>query len=134
MGYGGRPKKEFDKKRFEELCSCLCTQEDIAAEFQCHPETIHAWCQREYGEGFSDCYKKLSIKGKSSLRAKQFAVAMGGNTPMLIWLGKQYLGQRETLPEGQADGELMKMFRHVYESHATDSKKHRDDKIENQSS
>jgi hypothetical protein len=31
--------------------------------------------------------------GKQSLRHKQFQVAMTGNVSMLIWLGKQILGQ-----------------------------------------
>ena len=33
---------------------------------------------------------------KIDLRKKQWEVAMDGNVQMLIWLGKQYLGQRDT--------------------------------------
>lgn len=33
--------------------------------------------------------------GKTSLRRKQFAEAMKGNTTMLVWLGKQYLDQKD---------------------------------------
>ena len=33
---------------------------------------------------------------KIELREKQWEVAMDGNVQMLIWLGKQYLGQRDT--------------------------------------
>tara|TARA_Y100001963_G_C6497774_1_gene316461 strand:- start:167 stop:364 length:198 start_codon:yes stop_codon:yes gene_type:complete len=33
---------------------------------------------------------------KIELRKKQWEVAMDGNVQMLIWLGKQYLGQRDT--------------------------------------
>ena len=33
---------------------------------------------------------------KIDLRKKKWEVAMDGNVQMLIWLGKQYLGQRDT--------------------------------------
>jgi hypothetical protein len=33
--------------------------------------------------------------GKSSLRRLQWKSALGGNVVMQIWLGKQYLGQRD---------------------------------------
>lgn len=47
-----------------------------------------------------DAWERAKEGGKASLRRKQIAVALGedGKTPnpaMLIWLGKQYLGQRE---------------------------------------
>lgn len=34
-----------------------------------------------------------------SLRRKQIDVALGGNTVMLIWLGKQYLDQADKLDQ-----------------------------------
>lgn len=36
-------------------------------------------------------------KGRRSLQAKQFEVAMKGNVSMLIWLGKQLLGQKDSV-------------------------------------
>ena len=44
---------------------------------------------------FSDCFKRFSASGIISLRRKQFEVANGGSVPMLIWLGKQYLNQKD---------------------------------------
>ena len=38
---------------------------------------------------------KKNILFKTSLRRAQFELAMKGNPTMLIWLGKQYLGQNE---------------------------------------
>ena len=35
----------------------------------------------------------ISIEEKIALREKQIEMAMQGNVQMLIWLGKQYLGQ-----------------------------------------
>jgi hypothetical protein len=43
------------------------------------------------------------IKGKANLKQrlknKQIQVALGGNVVMLIWLGKQYLGQTDKIEE-----------------------------------
>ena len=43
------------------------------------------------------------IKGRANLKErlkrKQISVAMQGNVTMLIWLGKQYLGQAEKIEE-----------------------------------
>ncbi len=35
-------------------------------------------------------------RGRASLRTWQFQAAKAGNTKMLIWLGKQLLGQKDT--------------------------------------
>jgi hypothetical protein len=40
----------------------------------------------------------------ASLRRKQFEAAMNGNTTILIWLGKQYLGQRDKREMSGPDG------------------------------
>ena len=52
-----------------------------------------------YGETFSDVHKKKSTTGKISLRRSQFQAAAAGNVSMLIWLGKQYLEQKEPKQE-----------------------------------
>jgi hypothetical protein len=95
----GRPLKHIDQVQFEKLCSILCTLEDIAGFFDCSPDTIENWCKKTYKETFSETYKRKSAVGRVSLRRKQFEIAMTGNTTMLVWLGKQQLGQRDTFPE-----------------------------------
>lgn len=96
-----RPKKEIPKEQFESLCSIQCTLEEIAGFFKCSEDTIERWCKRTYRDednkpmGFADTYKKYSVAGRMSLRRWQFRSAENGNTAMLIWLGKQYLGQTE---------------------------------------
>ena len=39
--------------------------------------------------------KELNKEQLVELRKKQFEMAMDGDVRMLIWLGKQYLGQKE---------------------------------------
>ena len=94
----GRPKKEIDNKIFENLCGLQCTLEEIAGVFDCSVDTIERWCKREYGETFADTYKKHSAKGKMSLRRAQFKLAEK-SAAMAIFLGKNYLGQKDNIIE-----------------------------------
>ena len=96
MAKTGRPEIKISVEDFEKLCSMQCTLVEIAGFFNCCEDTIENWVKKNYdGETFSEVYKKKSAKGKISIRRKQFQVADAGNTSMLIWLGKQYLGQTE---------------------------------------
>jgi hypothetical protein len=44
---------------------------------------------------FAGAIKRGRALRNASLRRKQFEVADSGNPTMLIWLGKQYLGQKD---------------------------------------
>ena len=92
----GRPRIEIDKDTFEKLCGIQCTLEEIASFFNCCDDTINNWCKENYGESFSGVFKKKSAAGKMSLRRIQFKLAEK-NTSMAIFLGKQYLGQRDVI-------------------------------------
>ena len=94
----GRPQKEIDKKIFENLCGLQCTLEEIAGVFDCSVDTIERWCKREYRETFAEVYKKHSAKGKTSLRRIQFKLAEK-SAAMAIFLGKNYLGQKDNIIE-----------------------------------
>lgn len=89
-----RPRIEIDKTQFEKLCSIQCTREEIAGFFGCSDDTIERWCKREYKANFAVVFAKKRGVGKISLRRAQFRMAET-NPSMAIWLGKQYLGQRE---------------------------------------
>ena len=92
-----RPLINIDQKQFEALCGLFCTLDDIAGWFKCSPDTIERWCKRTYKEGFAETLKRYSASAKVSIRRKQIDVATKGkgNVSMLIWLGKQHLGQKD---------------------------------------
>ena len=92
----GRPRKEIDKKEFEKLCGLQCTVEEIAAWFECSVDTIERWCEREYGQNFADVFSEKRSYGKISLRRTQWQLAEK-NATMAIFLGKNYLGQRDAV-------------------------------------
>ena len=89
-----RPRKEIDQKQFENLCALQCTENEICDWFSVTDKTLSNWCKRTYGEGFSDVYRQKRGAGKISLRRAQFRLAEK-SAAMAIWLGKQYLGQRD---------------------------------------
>ena len=91
----GRPPKEFDQKNFESLCQIQCTEEEICQFFSCSEKTLNKWCREKYGANFSQVFREKRGVGKISLRRAQYQAALNGNASLLIWLGKQYLGQRE---------------------------------------
>lgn len=91
-----RPRIEIDKDEFKKLCEMQCTLSEIAGFFDCSEDTIENWCKRTFKIGFSECFKKYSAGGKTSLRRAQFRLAEK-NAAMAIFLGKNYLGQRDSL-------------------------------------
>lgn len=96
---GGRPRKEIDYDQLKKLCAIQCTKEEICGFFDIDEKTLTARIHEKYGEGFSEYYKRASAIGKTSLRRKQFEIAMKGNTTMNVWLGKQWLKQTDKIEE-----------------------------------
>lgn len=57
-------------------------------------KTLERWCKRTYHAGFSEVFSQKRGMGKISLRRAQFKLAQK-SANMAIWLGKQWLGQRD---------------------------------------
>ena len=83
-----RPKKyDIDTEKVEQLAGFGCTNTEIASFFGCSTDLIE--------KSYSEFLTKGREKGKIRLRQLQWRAAERGNTSMLIWLGKQVLGQSE---------------------------------------
>ena len=95
-----RPKKyNIDTEQVEKLAGLGCTNVEIASFFGCDESLIR--------KSYSEYIAKGKEKGKIRLRQLQMRSAEKGNVAMLIWLGKQMLGQTDKqeitttdLPEG----------------------------------
>jgi hypothetical protein len=90
---GGRPRLEFDLRQVEELGKIQTTLPELAAVLGCSLSTVKDRVASDFE--FSAAYKRGLEAGKSSLRRLQWKSALSGNVVMQIWLGKQYLGQRD---------------------------------------
>ena len=91
-----RPRKEIDQKQFENLCGLQCTLEEICGWFDVCSDTLETWCKRTYKKSFSEVFAQKRGAGKISLRRNQWRLAEK-NATMAIWLGKQFLGQRDNM-------------------------------------
>lgn len=104
----GRPKKEFDKKLFENLCAIQCTITEICGVLETTDKTLNGWCKRTYGKSFSEVSGKKSAKGKIALRRIQLRLAEK-SAAMAIFLGKNWLGQSDdpNKAESSSDGPVI---------------------------
>lgn len=97
-------KKDLTEKDFvqlEKLASIHCTRAEAAHIIGVDDETLQTKIKEKYGVGWSEFFEAFSSNGKVSLRRLQYIQAEKGNVPMLIWLGKNILGQKE-----QTEGSL----------------------------
>jgi hypothetical protein len=91
-----RPRKEINQKQFENLCGLQCTLEEICGWFDVCSDTLETWCKRTYKRSFSEVFAQKRGAGKISLRRSQWQLAEK-SASMAIFLGKQYLGQRDNV-------------------------------------
>ena len=113
----GRPEKDIDWALFEQLCAIQCTQEEMAGLLKIHRDTLSDRAKQNYGEEYSTVYKKMSEGGKCSLRRNQFAMSKT-NASMAIWLGKQYLGQKDIQEQMQVTTEALTQYKAILDQMA----------------
>ena len=90
-----RPRKEVSWEDIDKLCALQATEEEIAQFCEVSVDTLYRRCKEEHGVSFAEYFDQKRGVGKISLRRSQWQLAQKGNATMLIWLGKQYLGQRD---------------------------------------
>lgn len=95
----GRPAKAIDGDTVRKLARLGCTQEEIADFFDCSHSVISERFRQEFHVGRGE--------SKISLRRLQWKAARGGSVPMLIHLGKVYLGQTDRLDVTSKGGRTM---------------------------
>lgn len=117
----GRPKIEIDKSAFEALCFCGCKLADIVEYFNERDtpvsiSTIKRWVKREYGYTFERLSAKMKLRRNMKLVQNQLRLSEK-SASMAIWLGKQWLGQRDNMDitmemnKGDIADELEKHYR-----------------------
>lgn len=86
-------KIEFDLKSVHGLAKLMATQEEIAAFFDVSLRTVTDRMTNEpdFKKAVEDGYSE----GRLRLRRWQMRAAMRGNAAMLIFLGKNLLGQKD---------------------------------------
>ncbi len=84
-----RPRKEISEDQVLRLAMINCSYAEMAAVLDCDESTLT--------RRFAQVIEKGRSSGRMSLKRKQWELAMRGNGHfgMLIWLGKQMLGQTD---------------------------------------
>lgn len=94
MGKAKKKVELLEEQKIEKLASYGLNNKEIAEALGYNENTL------------KNNFELFLIKGranlKQKLKRKQIAVALQGNVTMLIWLGKQYLGQAD---RSEDDGE-----------------------------
>lgn len=110
----GRPQAKIDIEEFEKLCQMQCTEKEIAAFFGVHIDTLNNWCLRTFEDEngnpmtFKNVYADKRRGGFCSLRRAQWMKAVYDKNPtMLIWLGRNYLGQTDKGADDEEDNDVV---------------------------
>ena len=83
----GRPRINLEPEQVRKLAAIHCTVDEIADVMAVSRDTIY--------RNYKDQLDMGRAEGKMSLRADQLKAAKNGSGAMLIWLGKQILGQKD---------------------------------------
>lgn len=100
---GGPRPVEIDYDALRKLCGIQCTEAEAAAYLGVHVNTLAAAIQRDHGKTWKEYFEENRGAGLISLRRRQYERAMEGNPTMLIWLGKNWLGQTDQV---QVQGDI----------------------------
>jgi len=83
----GRNKTVIPEEEFLKLAELHCTWQEISDFYTVPVSTLR--------DNFADLYQKGTTKTKQRLRQAQLKLALNGDRTLLIWLGKNILGQSE---------------------------------------
>jgi len=111
----GRPTIEIDFKKIDALCAVFCNCKEIVAvlntfDINCSYDTIERRIKEAFSVTFAEYVEQKQMAfAKPKLRKAQMESAMAGNATMLVWLGKQYLDQRDKPKEEEAADSINKL-------------------------
>lgn len=87
----GRPPKQIDLNQVKQLAALQCTDVEICSVLGVSVDTF---ARRKADPDFAEAISAGKEMGKVSLRRMQWNLAKG-NAALLIFLGKNYLSQRD---------------------------------------
>jgi len=96
----GRPRKIWTQEeieQFKKLCAIFCTKSEICSILNIDKKTLDKLIAETFPDTptWEEAFDLFSAAGKASLRRAQFQLALDGDKTMLIFLGKNFLGQSD---------------------------------------
>ena len=101
----GRPEKEMDWRLLDSILQYGASLIDCSELLEMSEDSIQRKIKEESGQTFSEYRESKKSKIRMKLRQKQYEMAMNGNVALLIWLGKNELGQKDKLENDIKIGE-----------------------------
>jgi hypothetical protein len=94
------PHYKMDWVKVEKMLQAQCTQKEIASILGCTPETLAIHCKNDTGMTWGEFSQLHKGSGRSVLRQAQWDEAIvQRDKALLIFLGKQYLNQKDRREE-----------------------------------
>ena len=91
-----RIRDDIDFEQLKKLCEIQCTMEETAGVIGVNVKTLAEYINDMTSLTWRGFCQKYGADGRAALRRAQFKAALEDRNPaMLIWLGKQMLGQKE---------------------------------------
>jgi hypothetical protein len=110
----GRPRKKIDWEIVDKMLEAHCTGSEIAATIGVNEKTFYRVFTRDRGKNLTTYAQEFHKKGNTNLRMAQVSNALNGNTTMQIWLGKNWLDQKDApKPKEKFDGSLSKLLNFI---------------------
>ncbi len=94
-GVVGRPPKPIDWDEVDEFLEAGAPGTEIASYFNISHDQFYIRIKEKYGISFHEYQAEKRGKGNIPIRKSQYDKAIAGDNMMLIWLGKNRLGQKD---------------------------------------
>jgi hypothetical protein len=88
----GRKRIIIDWAVVKEMFEAQCRVPEVAKALGISEESLYRRAQEDLNTTITELYQQCTASGQQNLKLKMYQVAMSGNVPMLIFLGKNYLG------------------------------------------
>lgn len=96
----GRPNEldeKIDSGELEKLLRLYPTLDDVCDWFDVSERGLQRYIKRHYNSTFDDIRNKMWVKTKTAIKRVQIDKALKGDNTMLIWVGKNMLGQSDNV-------------------------------------
>lgn len=99
MGRKPRAQEAIDADELKKLMTFHPSKQEAADWFDVSASSLERFIKKEFGCTFEALRDKGFVRTKMAIKRKQIEMALGGCKVMLIWAGKQYLGQSERIEQ-----------------------------------
>ena len=107
MARPAKAQQAIDRAELEKLMRLSPSRREAADWFDVSQSSLERFIKREFQISFEALRDKSFVKTKMAIKRAQIEKALKGDNTMLIWCGKQHLGQSDKVDQKmQHSGEI----------------------------